>query len=212
MKVLITTGPTWEFIDPVRFISTPSTGMIGMLLAKEFKKRKASVCVITGPTPLLRLLPNIKIIKVISACEMFEAVKRIYSQFDIIIMSAAVSDFKPIKTFSQKLKRHNRKKLTINLTPTPDILDFLSKHKRKGQIIIGFSLESNNLLKNTLEKMKKKKVDLIVANKLPAFGETKVNGYLIYNNTTLPIKNFSKQQLAKKITKIAELLYKKQSQ
>lgn len=201
MKVLITAGPTWEFLDPVRIITSPATATIGFLLADQFlKDKKNKVTLICGPVPHIPSKATIK--KIVSAEDMFKLIKKISHQFDVIIMSAAVSDFKPKKTYPYKIKRKENKKLLVELIPTPDILSYLSTHKEKNQILVGFSLESHNLLKNTLKKFANKKVDLIVANKLPAFGNNKINGYFIYNNNIEKFENSTKKWVALKIKNI----------
>ncbi|MFN7182330.1 MAG: phosphopantothenoylcysteine decarboxylase [Planctomycetota bacterium] len=199
MKILITTGPTWEFIDPVRFITSGSTGTLGVVIAKQFlKDKKNKVSIISGPVNV-KFPQRCSVYKVVTAHEMYKCIKKIYKRYDVIIMSASVSDFKPLKYFKSKIKRENKKSITIKLVRNPDILSFVSKNKKTHQILVGFSLESHDLLTNTLKKYCNKKVDLIVANTVPAFGNAKINGYFIYDNTIMQFKNLSKLAVAKKI-------------
>lgn len=207
MKILITTGPTWEFIDPVRIITSPATGTIGFLLAKEFlKNRENEVTIVCGPImPMnlpLKISPKLKVKNVVSAQEMFKIVRRIFRNFDVIIMAASVSDFKPKRKYAQKIKKKNKKEIVIKLVQNPDILSFISTNKNKNQILVGFSLESHHLLKNTIKKFMYKKVDLIVANRLPAFGNNKISGYFVYNGRIERFKKYTKIALAQKIKSI----------
>ncbi len=213
MKILITTGPTWEYLDPVRFITSGSTGTIGILLAKAFLKDKENkITMIAGPlsiqNPAFRIQnPRFSLKKVVSANDMFNAVKKIYRKFDVIIMAASVSDFRPSRKYRKKIKRNTKNNIIIKLVANPDILSFLGKNKRKGQILVGFSLESENLVGNTLKKFSSKKVDFIVANKLPAFGDNKISGYFIYDEAIVPFKYLFKSAVAKKIKEIVYEIY-----
>ncbi len=209
MKILITTGPTWEFIDPIRIITSPSTGTIGLLLAKRFlQEKKNKVMLIAGPTVTSNSRFKIRssrftLKKIITAQDMFDVVKKEYKKFDLIIMSASVSDFRPKEKCNYKLKKKGSRGLTIKLVQNPDILSFLSNNKSGNQMLVGFSLESHNLLKNTLQKFSSKKVDLIVCNKLPAFGNCKVSGYFIYKGKIEKFSNYTKSMVAQKIINIA---------
>lgn len=208
MKILITTGPTWEFIDPVRIITSPSTGTIGLLLTREFLKSKNNkVTLICGHVLAQDSRFKIKdsrciLKRIVTAQDMFSVVKKEYKKFDVIIMAASVSDFRAKKRYVYKLKKKDRENLTIELVQNPDILSFLSDNKTRKQILVGFSLENQDLLKNTLQKFSSKKVDLIVANKLPAFGNRKVNGYFIYDGEIEKFENYTKSRLAQKIVNI----------
>jgi len=137
MKILITAGPTRENLDPVRFISNPSTGKMGYLIAQEGKKRGYKIILITGPTHL-KPPDGIKVVKVISAEEMKEAVLKYFPECDALIMAAAVSDWKPQIKYRKKLKR--KKEWNLKLIPNPDILKEVSKIKKENQIVIGFTL------------------------------------------------------------------------
>lgn len=160
MKILITAGPTQESIDPVRFISNYSTGAMGFSLAKEAKGKGHQVILISGPTKA-KPPQGLKVIKVITAQEMLKAVKKYFNWCDSLIMSAAVCDFRPQKFSQAKLKK--RKSLILSLKENPDILSWCARHK-KNKILIGFALETENLIKNALKKLKSKNLDFIVAN------------------------------------------------
>lgn len=188
-KILITAGPTKEYLDPVRYISSPSSGKMGIALAKEAENRGAKVTLIHGP---ISLDPDIsgKVIAVNTAEEMERAVFK-NSDCNIFISSAAVSDFAPRKRSSQKIKK-NDSSLNIELEPTTDILKKFSQEKGKKKIIVGFAAESNDITKNAILKSKDKKLDLIVANdislKESGFGSN-------MNRATIIRKNGKKEKL-----------------
>jgi phosphopantothenoylcysteine decarboxylase/phosphopantothenate--cysteine ligase len=166
--VLVTAGPTREALDPVRFISNRSSGKMGYAIAEIASKRGADVVLITGPTSI-KTPDKVKVISVESALQMSDAVMAIASQSDIIIMSAAVSDYRP-KEFSQQKIKRDKGEITLILKENPDILAEIGKNKRESQIIVGFSMETENLLENSLKKLKKKNADFIVANDLSKEG------------------------------------------
>lgn len=167
-KVLITAGPTYEAIDPVRFIGNHSSGKMGFSLAKEAAELGAIVTLITGPTAQIISHPNILIVHVLSTQEMFVAVKEYYLNTDIAIAAAAAADFKPEKQVLQKIKKKTNL-LTLNLVPTQDILAYMGSHK-KNQYLIGFALETNNAIENAKEKLYNKNLDGIVLNSLQDSG------------------------------------------
>ena len=167
-KVLITTGPTYEAIDPVRFIGNHSSGKMGFSLAKEAAKLGAIVTLISGPTAQIISHPNILIVKVVSTLEMFDAVKEYYLNTDIAIAAAAVSDYKPETQVLHKIKK-KADVLTLNLIPTQDILAYMGSHK-KNQYLIGFALETNNAIENAIEKLNNKNLDGVVLNSLQDAG------------------------------------------
>ncbi|MBT7654460.1 MAG: bifunctional phosphopantothenoylcysteine decarboxylase/phosphopantothenate--cysteine ligase CoaBC [Flavobacteriaceae bacterium] len=167
-KVLITTGPTYEAIDPVRFIGNHSSGKMGFSLAKEAAKLGAIVTLISGPTAQIISHPNILIVKVVSTLEMFDAVKEYYLNTDIAIAAAAVADYKPEIQVLHKIKK-KADLLTLNLIPTQDILAYMGTHK-KNQYLIGFALETNNAIENAIEKLKNKNLDGVVLNSLQDAG------------------------------------------
>lgn len=163
-KVLITAGPTYEAIDPVRFIGNHSSGKMGFELAKEAASLGANVILISGPSNENVKNSLIKRIDVVSAEEMYNAVHEHYTTCDIAISSAAVADFKPSEVFTDKLKKKDVE-LSIKLMPTKDILASLGKVK-KNQFLVGFALETSNELENAKGKLKRKNLDLIVLNSL----------------------------------------------
>ena len=163
-KILITAGPTQESLDPVRYLTNHSTGKMGYAIAKIAANRGADVILISGPVNIP--VPNhIKVINVISAKEMFEAVKKEYMNCDIIIKSAAVADYRPKFYNEDKLKKKDGE-LNIEFEKTDDILKYLGENKKEGQVLIGFSMETTNLIENSKEKLVKKNLDMIVANNL----------------------------------------------
>ena len=163
-KILITAGPTYEAIDPVRFIGNHSSGKMGFELAKEASKLGAEVLLVTGPTALELKDNRIDVRRVTSASEMFEVVMENYSDTQIAIAAAAVADFKPDNSHAQKIKKETDFN-TINLVPTKDILATMGKEK-KDQFLVGFALETENELKNAIKKLKTKNLNAIVLNSL----------------------------------------------
>ena len=168
-KVLITAGPTEEAIDPVRYITNHSTGKMGYALAKAAMERGAEVTLVTGPTSIEPPM-FVNVIRVISAAEMADAVKKRAGECDIIIKSAAVADYRPTKVATEKIKKKDGEASSIELERTEDILAYLGAHKREGQFICGFSMETENMLENSKKKLSKKNVDMIVANNLRTEG------------------------------------------
>lgn len=163
-KILITAGPTHEQIDPVRFIGNNSSGKMGLALAKQAKNLGADVTLIIGPNKL-ETVDGINWINVKTADEMYKQVHASVKKADIIIMSAAVADFKPKNTSLQKIKKNNST-LQIELEPTKDILKSVGEIKTNKQLLVGFALESDNELKNAKDKLKSKNLDLIILNSL----------------------------------------------
>ena len=163
LKILISAGPTYESIDPVRFIGNHSSGKMGFSLAKEAEKRGAIVELIAGPVSL-ETPKNVKRTNVKSADEMKKEIESRFKKTDVLIMSAAVSDYQPMKIASNKIKKDDPE-MIISLKKTPDILKDLAKIKKK-QIVIGFALETQSEKKNAYEKMKKKNLDAIVLNSM----------------------------------------------
>lgn len=186
-RVLITAGGTREYFDPIRYISNASSGQMGYLLAESAYCMGADVVVISAPT-CLKLPSQIKKIDVVSAQDMFEKVKELYQEFDIIIMNAAVADFRPQEYSSQKLKK-DKENPVIQLQPNPDILKFLGENKRENQILVGFAAESDNLYQNAVDKLKGKNLDFIVANPVKVFSQDFYEGMLI--NKSLNTVNIS---------------------
>ena len=163
-KILITAGPTYEKIDPVRFLGNNSSGKMGFELANTATKLGASVFLISGPTNLQLSNKKIKRIDITSSDEMFNQVKKIYKNFDIIIMSAAVADFKPKIISNNKIKKKNEF-ISLDLEKTRDILSYIGTNK-SNQFIVGFALETDNEFENAKTKLHSKNLDLIVLNSL----------------------------------------------
>jgi len=164
-KILITAGPTFEKIDPVRFIGNYSSGKMGFALAEECARRGAEVTLVAGPVSLKVSHPNITRIDVESADEMYNASVKAFPSVDAAILCAAVADFRPAEQFSEKVKRGNEI-LNIPLVPNKDIAASLGKMKKANQVLIGFALETNNEEANALKKIAKKNLDFIVLNSL----------------------------------------------
>lgn len=165
MRVMLTAGPTYEKIDPVRFIGNYSSGKMGYALAEECARRGATVELISGPVQLKPRHPNIHLTKVESAKEMFEASTRTYPTCQAGILCAAVADFTPEHVADQKIKREGDN-LVLRLQPTQDIAKALGQMKQDGQILVGFALETNDELAHAQEKMERKRFDFIVLNSL----------------------------------------------
>lgn len=164
-KVLITAGPTYEKIDPVRFIGNYSSGKMGFSLAEECARRGAEVILVAGPVSLKVNHPNIKRIDVESAEEMYNASVKAFPEMDAAILCAAVADFRPSEQYAEKVKR-GEDILTISLVPNKDIAASLGKMKKANQKLIGFALETNDEEANALKKIIKKNLDFIVLNSL----------------------------------------------
>lgn len=165
-KIVITAGPTYERIDPVRFIGNFSSGKMGFALAEECASRGASVTLITGPTPLSPIHPSIRCLNVESAQEMYDAAMDLFPDMDAAILAAAVADYRPIETAQLKMKRKEGEAITLTLVPNPDIAASLGARKKQGQLIIGFALETHDEESNAIGKMEKKNFDSIVLNTL----------------------------------------------
>lgn len=198
LKVLITAGPTQESIDPVRYISNHSTGKMGYAIARKAMMRGADVTLVTGRT---NLTPPIKVntVSVVSAADMASAVKEYADSQDIIIKSAAVADYRPQTVADNKIKKKDGD-MSISLERTEDILGFLGSHKRPGQFLCGFSMETENMLENSRKKLVKKNLDLIVANNVKqsgaGFGVDTNIVTLISSDETVELPIMSKGEVA----------------
>ena len=163
-RLLITAGPTQEAIDPVRFISNRSSGKMGYALAKMAVLRGAQVTLVSGPVSIAPFA-GIETVAVRSAQQMFEAVSERSTDSDVVIMCSAVADYKPVSYSEQKMKKSDND-MSIPLTRTQDILGWLGDHKQAGQVLVGFSMETENLIENSRRKLTKKHADLICANSI----------------------------------------------
>ena len=167
-KILVTAGPTQEAFDPVRYITNHSSGKMGYAIAKISMLRGADVTLVSGRTALTPPM-FVKVIPVVSAKDMFDAVTAISSEQDIIIKAAAVADYRPVTVAENKVKKSDGE-LSIEFERTDDILKYLGEHKRKGQFLCGFSMETENMLENSRKKLVKKNLDMIAANNLKVKG------------------------------------------
>ncbi len=206
-KVLVTAGPTRETIDPVRYISNHSSGKMGYAIAKIAKRLGAQVCLISGPTCLQIPYYVDLYVSVESAKEMFEAVLEKYKEYDILIMCAAVADYSPTQTAQEKIKK-TQDKLILELSKTPDILEFVGKNKLPGQLVVGFAAETQNIVENAYEKLMKKNADVIVANDArKAMGSNENQVYLVFRDKPTIMIEGKKEEVAKELLKrICELL------
>lgn len=200
-KVLVTAGPTMEAIDPVRFISNHSTGRMGYAIAKIAMWRGADVTLVSGKTGLAR--PRfVNVVDVISAKDMFEAVTARAQEQDIIVKAAAVADYRPKFVNPEKTKKKDGE-LSIELERTEDILAYLGEHRREGQFLCGFSMETENLLSNSRAKLGKKHLDMIVANNLKqqgaGFGTDTNIVTLITPEEEIQLEQMTKDQVAVKL-------------
>lgn len=168
-KIIVTSGPTREFMDPVRFISNPSSGKMGYAVARTAWYRGADVTLIKGPTYLEPPF-GVRTIDVTTAQEMYDAVLKESDGADIVVKAAAVGDYRFAHTLDQKLKREGRGRLEVILEENPDIAAEVGKRKRQGQILVGFAAESTEVVENALSKLNKKNMDMIVANDITARG------------------------------------------
>lgn len=167
-KILVTSGPTCEAIDPVRYITNHSTGKMGYAVARAAARRGAEVTLVSGPVNLETPL-GVKRIDVVSAKEMFDAVTSLYEEQDAIIKAAAVADYRPVQVKTEKTKK-TEGNMNIELERTDDILFWLGERRKPGQVLCGFSMETQNMLENSRVKLSKKNADMIVANSLRTEG------------------------------------------
>ncbi|MCI8930842.1 MAG: bifunctional phosphopantothenoylcysteine decarboxylase/phosphopantothenate--cysteine ligase CoaBC [Lachnospiraceae bacterium] len=167
-KILVTAGPTQEKMDPVRYITNHSTGKMGYAIARHCMQRGAEVTLVTGKTQLERPL-FVHTVEVESAGDMFQAVRDCFEEQDMIIKSAAVADYRPVNVSEEKVKKRDGE-LSIALERTEDILQFLGENRRPGQLLCGFSMETENMVENSRAKLVKKHLDMIVANNLKQEG------------------------------------------
>ncbi len=200
-KVLVTAGPTQEKLDPVRYISNHSTGKMGYAIARQAMLRGAEVTLVSGKVNLQPPM-GVRMVPVVSAADMAQAVKADAQEKDIIIKAAAVADYRPAVTADEKLKKKDDE-MNLVLERTEDILAWLGAHRRPGQFLCGFSMETEHMLENSRAKLEKKKIDMIVANNLKQTGagfgtDTNVVTLLTKEDTlTLPI--MSKEEVADRL-------------
>lgn len=200
-RVLITAGPTQEAIDPVRYMTNHSSGKMGYALARAAMLRGAEVTLVTGKTSIAPP-PFVKVVEITSAKEMFDAVTAVSPGQDIIIKAAAVADYRPAQVSENKVKKEENG-LTLTLERTQDILQYLGDHKKQGQFLCGFSMETENMISNSRAKLAKKHLDLIVANNLKQAGagfaiDTNIVT-LITQEEEIPLERMSKEEVAFRI-------------
>lgn len=200
-KVLVTAGPTREKIDPVRFISNHSTGKMGYAIARVAMERGADVTLISGPVSIAPP-PFVKVVSVVSAEDMFRAVKKYSPEADIIIKSAAVADYTPAMVAEEKIKKQEGDS-SLTLVRTTDILKWLGENRREGQFLCGFSMETENMLENSKAKLVKKNIDMVVANNLKVpgagFGVDTNVVTLIMKDEVVELPQMRKEAVAEKI-------------
>ena len=203
-KILVTAGPTYERIDPVRFIGNFSSGKMGYALAEECAQRGADVVLVSGPVSLNCNHPRVKIIPVESAEQMNNAAQVEFADADCAIMCAAVADYAPVRVEDRKIKREKQDVPTIELKKNPDIAAGLGKVKRAGQVLVGFALETDNAVENAKDKIQRKNLDAIVLNSVTkdnaAFG-VDTNQVTIIDNSgdAVDYPQKSKKEVAKDI-------------
>ena len=200
-KVLVTAGPTVESIDPVRYITNHSSGKMGYAIANAAARRGAHVTLVSGPVRV-KADATVNVVNIISAADMFNAVKARMDEQDIIIKAAAVADYTPVDTADHKLKKSDDD-MSIRLKRTEDILKYIGEHKGNGQIVCGFSMETENLIENSKTKLAKKNADMIVANNLnvegAGFGVDTNVVTLITKDNVKELEKMTKEQVAEAI-------------
>jgi phosphopantothenoylcysteine decarboxylase/phosphopantothenate--cysteine ligase len=164
-KALVTAGPTYEAIDPVRFIGNHSSGKMGFAIADTLAQLGADVTLVSGPSSQNSTQKSIHRINITSAADMLDACQQYFTDSDICVMSSAVADYTPVNVASQKIKKQNDT-FTIEVKKTTDILKFMGEHKRDNQVLVGFALETNNEEQNAIDKLQRKNLDFIVLNSL----------------------------------------------
>lgn len=201
MKVVVTAGPTREAIDPVRFITNHSTGKMGYALAKRAMLRGADVTLVSGPVNL-NPVPFVHMVPVVTAQDMFQAVKDNLSELDILIKAAAVADYRPSEVSDEKVKKKDGD-MSISLERTQDILQYVGENRREDQTICGFSMETQNMLENSRKKLERKNLDMIIANNLKekgaGFGTDTNRVTIISKEKEVELGLLSKEEVADEI-------------
>ena len=212
ITVLITSGPTREYIDPVRFVSNASSGKMGKALAEQALKQKCNVIVVKGPSDIdIPRSKKCKVIDVVSAKDMLSAVKQNLKSADIFIGAAAVSDYRPIEIAKTKIKKTDigNDTITLQLVKNPDIIRYVAFHKEEKQVVIGFALETRNLLSYAKAKLKEKNLDMIVANAAKTISSKNSAPTIIFKDGNMrKLKMRSKEKAAKEIIDESIRIYK----
>jgi len=206
--VLITLGPTREYIDPVRFISNASSGKMGREIIKQALKKGCNVIAVKGPCNIEIKNKKCKIVDVVTTAQMFKAVKANLKYADVFIGVAAVADYMPVTIQKNKIKKTD-KILNLKLKKTVDIISYVAKHKTEKQTVIGFALESKNLLNYAKDKLNSKKLDMIVANPTETIGSKISKPVFIFKNGDMKkLNSATKNNIAKDIINEAIKLYR----
>ena len=182
LRILVTAGPTWEFFDPVRLLSNPSSGAMGVALAEAARDRGATVTLVHGPLRV-PLPEGITAKAIVSALELERVVGEAFDEQDVVISAAAVADFRPARPAAEKMKKRDSPSLLWEVVPNPDILAGLGRRKQPHQILVGFAAETSEHVRRALEKMQAKRVDLMVANRVEAgrgFGPGPSEAWLVW--------------------------------
>ncbi len=211
--LLITAGPTWEMLDPVRFLSNRSSGLMGFEIAAAAATAGAKVILVAGPVALADP-KGVSVIRVVGAREMYRACLKLFPKCDVAIMTAAVSDYRPEKVARYKLKKcldagseagmaiKRTPGMTLKLVRNPDILATLGHRKKRHQLLIGFALESHKMLKYARDKLHRKNCDMIVANAVPTLGSLTNTATLIHKDGRVQkLHRLSKRRLATQLLK-----------
>ncbi len=200
-KVLVTAGPTQEKMDPVRYISNHSTGKMGYAVARCAMMRGAEVTLVSGKVDIQPPM-GVRIVPVVSAADMAKAVKEAANEQDIIVKAAAVADYRPCVIADEKLKKKDEE-MSVELERTEDILAYLGAHRRDGQFLCGFSMETEHMLENSRAKLEKKNIDMIVANNLKqegaGFGTDTNVVTLLTKDETVELPMMSKEEVAERL-------------
>lgn len=200
-KILLTAGPTREAIDPVRYISNHSTGKMGYAIAEHLLHQGAEVFIVTGPVSIELKHPNLKIVQVISASEMYLACCRFFEEVHIAVFAAAVADYRPAKVSDQKIKK-NENSFTISMIKNVDIAYEFGRIKKDNQISVGFALETNDELAHAQEKLQKKNFDMVILNSMNDTNAT--FGYDTNKITVIKRDRAPKEFILKKKSEVAK--------
>jgi phosphopantothenoylcysteine decarboxylase/phosphopantothenate--cysteine ligase len=205
VKVLVSAGPTWEFIDAVRYIASPSSGRMGFAVAEAFAAAAHEVTLVCGPTQL-QPPPEVKCVRVTSARQMQQAMMEHLEEADAVVMTAAVSDYRPAQASASKKKRSGDK-WVLELVENPDILKGIGQEKGE-RVLVGFAVESDDPRRNALGKLRRKNLDLIVLNGPAAFGADRTSVEIIDRDERVTVlENVSKRDVAETIlARVTELV------
>lgn len=210
LRVLITSGPTREYLDPVRYLSNSSSGTMGFALATEARRLGAAVTVVTGPVNI-PAPKGVTIVDVSTALEMHGKVKRLSPKHDIIIGAAAVADYRPARFSTRKLKR-GPDNMRLTLIPNPDIIKDAAARRRRGQVFVGFALETHSAAAHAREKLVRKGLDLVVANGPATLGSGRIRATLVRHDGLRRLPSAPKPRVARAILEEAVLIRERRAQ